>query len=517
MTATACRFLAPGILAAGIAVAQVGYPPGGYPGQTPYPRRSPYPGGGTPIPVPSRGKGSTAKQDASQPLPRFRGMLKRMDGQDLTLEMGDHRVLDFKRTSKTRFFSEGAEARESKFKDGDEVTVEAQQDQGGYLTAVNIYWEAAAKSESEQKDRRDGVADTWADAPRADAPRASVDQTPPPAPRDADDPGPPRLRRGGPADATRERAAAAPDSTAPVTVREVQDPSSVDPNDSAAPRLRRRSADDPVVREGGVVTSDEPATPSLARRVPEKLVDDNPPAVIDRRPLDDHIRRAAAAALEFIEGLPAYVCQEVITRYQSESRVPSWQALDVVTAAVVYENGREEYRDITVNGKKSAKSFEETGGAWSTGEFGTVLIDLFAPATAAEFHFRGESRIGGVNTRVYDFDVARENSHWNVKMASQSYRPAYKGSVWIDPQTARVMRIEMQGYGFPQDFPTDTVESATEYQYIRLGDAKQYLLPVHAETLGCQRGTPYCFKNVIDFRNYHKYSGESHITFDTPK
>ena len=71
----------------------------------------------------------------------------------------------------------------------------------------------------------------------------------------------------------------------------------------------------------------------------------------------------------------------------------------------------------------------------------------------------------------------------------------------------------MQAKGMPKDFPIDHVESATDYQYIRLGDAQQYLLPVHSESLSCQRGTDYCSRNVIDFRNYHKYSGESIIKF----
>jgi hypothetical protein len=61
------------------------------------------------------------------------------------------------------------------------------------------------------------------------------------------------------------------------------------------------------------------------------------------------------------------------------------------------------------------------------------------------------------------------------------------------------------------------VESATDYEYTRLGDTKQYLLPVHSETLSCQRGTSYCSRNAIDFRNYHKYSGDSTITFGDPK
>src|SRR5262249_50859147 len=134
-----------------------------------------------------------------------------------------------------------------------------------------------------------------------------------------------------------------------------------------------------------------------------------------------------------------------------------------------------------------------------------------------EFHYRRDSRIAGVNAKVYDFEVERERSHWTIHMGSQTYNPAYRGSVWIDPQSARVMRIEMQAHGFPEAFPSDTAESAVDYQYIRLGDTKQYLLPVHAEILSCQRGTSYCSRNSIDFRNYHKFTGESTITFGTPK
>ena len=63
----------------------------------------------------------------------------------------------------------------------------------------------------------------------------------------------------------------------------------------------------------------------------------------------------------------------------------------------------------------------------------------------------------------------------------------------------------MSARSFPADFPSDDVESATDYEYVRLGDAKQYLLPVHSENLSCQRGTNDCSRNVIDFRNYRKY------------
>ncbi len=458
--------------------------------------------------IPSRGKTPKNSKTDSAVLPNFRGKLKLMDSKTISLELGDHRVLDFKRTDKTKFYKNGDEIKNPKFTVGDQISVEGPEDQEGNLTAVNVYWEkGVGATDTAKSDKDDGVVDTWKDAPAAankDATPAdpnkesATEKAPPPAKPDTDDPGPPKLRRGGVADPNREHAATVPANAPgnePAVVAENRIPSSsapagaagsaaAPPADGAPPTIRR--------------TGDEDSIPIM------------------RRSEDPLIRKAADAALDFTETLPNYVCQEMISRYQSESKPANWQPLDIVTAALVYENGKEDYRNITLNGKPK-KNFEETGGAWSTGEFGTVLIDLFSPATNANFHFRRDSRAAGINAKMYDFDVARENSHWVIHMASQTYQPGYKGSVWIDPQTNRVLRIEMQAVAFPEEFPTDHVESATDYQYIRLGDAKQYLLPVHAETLSCQRGTSYCSRNTIDFRNYHKYSGETNITFDNPK
>ncbi|HXS94360.1 MAG TPA: hypothetical protein VN736_07125 [Candidatus Limnocylindrales bacterium] len=460
------------------------YPPGGYP-----PGGGGYPGGGYPtgggIPLPGRkaspGKGSGT---TAQPMPNFRGKLKAMDAKSIIIALDDDRSMEFQRTSKTKFFKNGDELKDPKFTQGDQVSVEGPEDDHGKMVAVNVYWEkgaaavtAAAKNE---EDPSKGVIDTWKGEVK-DAPAKDTPLPPPSTAADPDDPGRPKLRRGGVADPAREHA----------------------PDLAATPPPPDRP----------LMSPPPPAPPSASGRGGDDLAHVAPAAGAPRVNGDDLIRKATDAALEFTESLPNYVCQEMMARYQSDSNPPHWQALDVVNMDLVYENHRESYKNITINGKKFTKKMEEMDGAWSTGEFGTMLIDLFSPATAADFHYVRVSRSGGVSARVYDFDVQHDNSHWDVHMGSQSYSPAYRGSVWIDPATARVLRIEMQAYGFPQSFPTDHVESATDYEYTRLGDAKQYLLPVHSETLNCQRGTPYCSRNVIDFRNYHKYEGESTVTF----
>jgi hypothetical protein len=495
------------------ALAQVypggGYPGGGYPGG-----QSPYPGGRSPIPgIPVPGRTSkTSKTPAPNqngPLANFRGNLKVFDEKAISVELGDKRVMDFRRTDKTKFFKSGDEVKTPTFNLGDQVSVEAQSDAtGNTMTAVNVYWEKAGGSGSTTSKTDDGVVDTWKDDPKpgsepgtdkaappvssnsGDGPprlqRAGATQAEAPVSPASDDPGPPKLKRGGVADPSRERAAdVAAAQTAPNRIPTTTEPGVERVTDGSRPSVIRGDADEDTVR--------------IAPRKDEPL-----------------IRRAADAAMEFTETLPSYVCTELVTRTQSEGSANNFQPIDVVSMEVLYTDGREDYRNIQINGKKTVKKIEETGGAWSTGEFGTVLVDLFHPATGAVFHFRRDSRAGGIMAKMYDFEVAREGSHWSIHASSQTYNPPYVGSVWIDPATSRVLRIEMEAKGLPGEFPLDHVESATDYQYIRLGDAKQYLLPVHAETLSCQRGTAYCSRNVIDFRNYHKYTGESSITFGAP-
>ena len=133
---------------------------------------------------------------------------------------------------------------------------------------------------------------------------------------------------------------------------------------------------------------------------------------------DPVIEKTREKAGEFTETLPSYVCQEFMARFYNTSHTVNWQAQDVVSMEVVYDAGKESYRNIAVNNKPSKKSMEELGGAWSTGEFGTVLIDLFSPATAADFRYRRGAVTAGRSSLVYDFDVQQPNSHWNIIGAS---------------------------------------------------------------------------------------------------
>ncbi|MBV9769229.1 MAG: hypothetical protein JOZ32_06640 [Bryobacterales bacterium] len=271
-------------------------------------------------------------------------------------------------------------------------------------------------------------------------------------------------------------------------------------DDGGPPKLKRGK---PVENASTPIPADESA--ATLSRAKAAAAPENPHMAL--------VERAREAAATFLEGLPNYVCQEQTTRYVSETRQPTWNVVDVVSAEVVYDDHQESYRNLQINGRPTKKAPEDSG-AWSTGEFGTILGNLFAPQSATDFKYVQEDTIAHRPASVFDFKVKRVRSNWKIWVPGQYILPAYRGSVWIDKQTAQVLRIEMQAKEIPEAFPEVTVETAVDYDSINLGTADKFLLPTHAEALSCWRNSNDCQRNVIEFRNYHKFEGESIIKFN---
>jgi len=235
-----------------------------------------------------------------------------------------------------------------------------------------------------------------------------------------------------------------------------------------------------------------------------------------KEPTDSVIEKAREAASSYTSGLPNFFARQTTARYASERAQKGWQALDIVTADLAYEDGNETYKNIRVGNKPVNQKMQDIEGTRSTGEFATILDLLFDPASAATFRKSGSDTIRNRAAWLYRWEVTRERARWRVIVPSQLYIPALRGSVWIDKETSRVLRIEQQGRSLPVLFPFDTVEAAVDYDFIRLSGTGPYLLPVEAEVLSCVRSTSQCYKNHIEFRNYRKFGAETDITFDDP-
>jgi hypothetical protein len=450
------------------------YPPGQYPpGQYPpgqYPPGQYPPGqiglpGGLNLPMPKlpgkKSKDTTDSNSARVPLRAADGTLRELGEKDLYLETSKHKILKFRTLSKTQFRDkDGEQVRDSLLKPGDQLSVQVNGDDPE--TALRVVL------------TRKGTTDERTAAQRP------FDHDSAQTPVEAD------THSSG----TMEAASESPERSKPDSKPDA---------DREIPTLARAGKSDS--------DSNQPAAKS------EPPVENAKPAPRPNGPNDDIIGGARDAADHLTDGLPNFLVQQNTTRYFSRVIPPQWQVLDVVTAEVASVDGKEDYRNIMVNGKPSNRPIEKTG-AWSTGEFQTVLDSLLSPYTAAAFHKTRDDTIDGRPAYTYDFRVREENSNWDIHAPDGSKAtPAYVGTVWIDKQTSNVMRIEEQTGSLPASFPFDKAESVVVYGFVRI-DGKAYPLPVHSEILTCQRGSSTCTKNDIDFRNYRKFGADSSVTFD---
>jgi hypothetical protein len=425
------------------------YPPGQYPARLP---------GGIPVNIPSinlpkRKPKDDSKNDSGDlkvAVASVEGKLRKMGEKDLVLEKSSNRILRFRLLVKTQFKDKAGEpVRDSLIHPGDQLSVEVNTDDPETALRV-ILLHSGTDSDREA-----------ASKPVADA--SIVTPT-------ADDLGKPHS----------------------VAVHETTASS----GGSASPRASDTGA----------------VSPSASNRTPH-----GSDAEIDNAPdnemvADDQvINDARNAAASFLASLPNFLVQQATTRYRGNER--EWQPIDVVTAEVSVVDGEEQYKNIAVNGRPTSGPVQNTG-AWSTGEFVTTLQDILSPATNAVFARRGNGKVANRPAYVYDMKVEQPNSHWAIVANNKPpYRPAYKGSVWIDKETGRVLRIEQEAVNLPRNFDYDKAESTIEYGFVMI-DGRSYLLPIESQNMACFTGSGNCVRNVINFRNYRKFGSDSNIIFD---
>jgi hypothetical protein len=430
-----------------------------------------------------------SRTSTKNPVTTVNGVLRGITDDDLVLQTDDKVIMKVALGITTKYYkASGAMIKAAELQPGDRINIDATQDDHGYFHAKSVNQvkagtpseRAAASQPVETSPVAGGPVSGNASGGRSPRDDSAVVAGPP----DPNDPGPPALKRGA-----ARRTASSSGSGAP-SIAENDPPSASRPSIHAGELNGvTRTPDAPKVNASDRVTFPQSGDP-----------------VIDK---------AREAAFTFSETLPNFVVKQVTVRYETFSArggQTAWHAIDTVTADVVSEDGKESYKSILINGKPPKEAIEKNG-SWSTGEFSSIQLDVLSSGTRANFHNRQPTTIANRAAYRYDFSVERANSHWNIHSNSEALAPEYAGVIWIDKDNSRVLRIELSARNIPGTFRLDTVESAVDYDYVLIGDGK-FLLPVHSEALSCERGTNFCSRNVIDFRDYKKFTADTSISFD---
>lgn len=264
--------------------------------------------------------------------------------------------------------------------------------------------------------------------------------------------------------------------------------------------------------EGPLRPRRRPPPPENAGQAAAPLPPPPPSSAPRSRAHDDPlIRLARAANAAFTESLPDFVAERRVERFVSFNRGRIWALEDVVEAEVVYAQRKETYRNVRIDGRRHDAGMEDLGAAWSTGEYGTLLRNLFAPQLGLVFTRNRRRDDETPGAAAYAVQASREQSTWSIHFNEAHIRPAYRAAVWLAPESGRALRVEMTAEAeLPPGFGLRLVKTTLRFASATVGGA-QYLLPASAATLSCLRRSVKCYRHEIAFDNYRKFSAESSI------
>jgi hypothetical protein len=218
-------------------------------------------------------------------------------------------------------------------------------------------------------------------------------------------------------------------------------------------------------------------------------------------------------ALNLERSLPDFICIQTTRRFERVNG-RAWQPIDVIVERLTYFDHRELYKVLTMNGQPSRISHQQLGGASSTGEFGSLTKEIFAPETETEFEWKDSLTLRGRMMQVYAYKVRAFRSKYHIELPDRSLDlvTAYRGLVFIAAENHLIYRITLHFDGIPQTFPVQDLEISLDYDHTRIGEV-DYLVPFQFE-LSSRRGNSL-IKNHVEFGNYQKFDAVSLVRFDS--
>lgn len=237
-----------------------------------------------------------------------------------------------------------------------------------------------------------------------------------------------------------------------------------------------------------------------------------PPSTTEQNEI---IAKAREIALRYTDDLPNFIVTQTSRRQYLEKGARNWKPVDTLVFEVAFLEGDERYTLLTINGKPTKKSKDETGGFNVDGEFGSSLARVFDPQKEATFRWERQSELRGRRVHVFSYHVEKDRSSYGGSFTDDNGKQhkgtfAYGGHVSIDRETHQVMGLTHAAEDIPAEWPVSAFSGELDYGVVRI-DGKPFLLPLHAETRGTWKaGVQH--RTVVEFSNYRKFSTGVTIT-----
>lgn len=252
-------------------------------------------------------------------------------------------------------------------------------------------------------------------------------------------------------------------------------------------------------------------TPAPVGAVAPTSLPPPPPSEAEKLAVLDQARKNS---LDYSENLPNFICIQVTRRHVDPGGNGGWRLADVIQEHLSFVDGKEDYKVVAVNNLPvNNVSHGQLGGTTSSGEFGTMLLQVFKPETKTEFRWDRWATLRARRTHVYEFRVRQANSDYDIYdgASGREMIGGYHGLIYVDAETKMVMRLKMDVDGL-ENFPITAVSVDLNYDFVTISGRK-YVLPLRAE-LNSSRGMRDKNRNEVEFRKYERFTADATIVFD---
>lgn len=212
--------------------------------------------------------------------------------------------------------------------------------------------------------------------------------------------------------------------------------------------------------------------------------------------------------VEQLRRQPNYTCVETVERSARPGAKKNFQLKDTLRMEVALVDGKEMFA------WPGARKFEATDlgdmvkeGAIGNGNFASFARAIFQ-ASSAIFDYKGAD---GTLVR-YDYHVPLLQSGYMIRIGDKRALVAYRGSVFADPKTLDVHRIDVIAENIPIMLDLAATDTRMDYARVKIGES-DFLLPAESElTLVDLDGEEH--RNHVRLTSCREFSGESVLTFD---
>jgi len=236
------------------------------------------------------------------------------------------------------------------------------------------------------------------------------------------------------------------------------------------------------------------------------------PAVAPNAGQQRLLEEARASGLQYAAHLPNFVCTEVTRRLLDPAGKQEWRILDEASQLVSYYDGKEHYESLTLR-NRSADSDRYPPSLTTTGEFGSLLKSIFAPESAARFAWVRADTLRGAAVQVFSYAVDAAHSQYRVSHqvagTPKAVFSAFRGLLFIDAETAVVLRLTLDSDPLPVDFPVRQMSVTVDYGDTEVG-GQVYILPL-SFTVDVRLRKRTQIRNESIFRSYQRFTADSRI------